>query len=289
MGPKVQSVDQTNRATPLAEDFLKILQGQIDEGAFGTGVGPLQREAGTSAKQFVNSMQGAPDVNTAGKVGDYSKRLIDSTTELSNRQTNRGAADLREAFGAAGTRYGSSLATGEGRYRADANMDLGNIIAQILTSQGDREQSARQFDVNANQNKNAQFMNALSQLFGMGEANTAPFLGISQQGILNPETIVSDSLASTLLKGGLNTASSYLEGGGDVNPFNNNKNSDMGGSKGVNSKSVDIGKILTGFQKLKDFKNGGTSGQTNLISNPTRGPVYNPGATWDEILGGKRF
>ena len=57
-GPRIDKVERTSQATPLAEDFLKFLQGQLSEGAFGIGVGPLQREAGTAIQQFVTSLQG---------------------------------------------------------------------------------------------------------------------------------------------------------------------------------------------------------------------------------------
>ena len=57
-GPRVDQVQPASQATPLAEDFLKILQGQLSSGAFGTGVGPLQREAGTALRQFITALQG---------------------------------------------------------------------------------------------------------------------------------------------------------------------------------------------------------------------------------------
>lgn len=222
MGSSIQTVENRNLASPLSEDYIKVLQGQIDEGAFGTGVGPMQRSAGKSAQQYVRGLEervGA-GVNTESKVQDYSSRLIDAERTLANRQTDREAANLREAFGAAGTRYGTTLLQGEGRFREDRAQGLDATIAQILTQQGDREQAAREFDITSGQNQMQMLLQGIASLFNMGEANTAEFSKFASQGIVNPDNIVTPGLGSQLLSGGLNFLSSYLSGGGKIpNPF----------------------------------------------------------------------
>lgn len=218
MGPNIRSVDQRNRATPLANDYLKILQGQLDQGAFGTGVGPLQKQAGKGAQQYLIARQNAPQTNTAAQVGDYTNQLIDAVSRRSNVNTNRQAQDLREGFGIAGGRYGTSLARGEGLLRSESGMNLDSIIANILTAQGDRQQGARQFDVGANQAGNNQLLQAIMALQGMGNENLNPFNAFASQGIINPETIVSPGIGSQLLQGAMNIGAAYLGRAPGINP-----------------------------------------------------------------------
>lgn len=86
MGAETRSVERTSQATPLSSDVLSMLQGQLSQGAFGQGVGPMQRESGTAMRQWMQSrgmlmdgpqsgpqtqyMPGLPDVNTDSRFAD---------------------------------------------------------------------------------------------------------------------------------------------------------------------------------------------------------------------------
>jgi len=207
MGPKVQKETRSSQATPLAEDFLKILQGQIAEGSFGQGAGPLQRNAGTAIQQFVQSLQERTKGGTGGP--DTTSPLIDAVTRLSQTNTNRSAADLREGAGIAGNRFGTAGALGEARLRSDAGMNLDQTVGSILQSQS-------QFDTNTGLKLNDQLSQAIAQLFGQGEANTGVFERMSALGILPEELIVSPGIGDQLLSGAMNAGAAYLTGGASL-------------------------------------------------------------------------
>jgi hypothetical protein len=197
MGVNTKNVAVSSQATPLAEDFMKMLQGWLANPS-GTPSGPQQRTGvGSGVDQYMNSPAARiGGVNTAGQVQDYSTQLMDAVTARSGLATDRNAAQIRESFGASGNRISSSLAAKEGQYRNEAGMNLDQIIAQILTEQGDRTQSARQFDVGANQ------------------AALNPYMQAMQLGALPEEVIASPDWKSQLLTGVLQGAGAYLGGGG---------------------------------------------------------------------------
>ena len=180
-GPKIDKVQPGSQATPLAEDFLKILQGQLSSGAFGTGVGPLQQEAGTAIRQFIKSLQGS------GGISEGSARLIEGLEAGSEARTERGAADLREQGGILGTRFGSSLAQGEALFRSESNASLDQLIGGI-------QEQGRQFDIGA-------LLQGISQLFSQGESNLRPFEQFAGLGILPEEIIVSPSTGTQIVTG----------------------------------------------------------------------------------------
>ncbi len=173
-GPDVQQVDVGSQATPLAEDFLAVLQGQLSSDAFGTGVGPLQREAGTALRQFIESLQSGQGGVSAG-----SEKLIAGLTAGSEARTERGVGDLREQGGITGQRFGSSLATGEALLRSESSASLDQLIGGIM-------ESGRQFDTDL-------LLQSIAQLFGQGQANIDPFMQFAGMGIFPDETIVSPS------------------------------------------------------------------------------------------------
>jgi len=199
-GPNVQKEEVTSQATPLAEDFLKLLQGQLSSGAFGTGVGPLQREAGTALRQFISSLQGggAGGFEAPGGVSAGAGRLIEGLTAESQARTERGAADLREQGGITGTRFGSSLAQGEALFRSEAGAELNQLIGGIQEGQRQFDVStaegARQFDLGT-------LLQGISQLFGQGQANLQPFQQFSALGILPEEVIVGPSTPTQIVTG----------------------------------------------------------------------------------------
>jgi len=168
-GPNVQSEEVTSQATPLAENFLKILQGNLSSEAFGTGVGPLQRESGTALRQFISALQGGrsgpgfvgsgerPGFAGVGETPTVDRggldRLIAGLEESSGLRTERSAADLREQGGITGTRFGSSLAQGEGLLRAESGAALDQLIGGLQERGREFDvgllEGARQFDVGA--------------------------------------------------------------------------------------------------------------------------------------------
>jgi len=192
-GPKIQKSPVASQATPLAEDFLKMLQGQLSSDAFGTGVGPLQRESGTALRQFVSALQ-----NGNGGVSEGSAKLIQGLEASGGARIERGAADLREQGGITGNRFGSSLAQGEALFRSEANAELDQTIGGI-------QEQGRQFD-------SGQLLEAISQLFGQGQANTDTIGNFAQLGINPEETIISPSKTTqvvTGLTGLVNAASGF--------------------------------------------------------------------------------
>ncbi len=189
-GPKITKVQGESQATPLAEDFLKLLEGQLAEGSFGTGVGPLQREAGTAIRQFITSLQGQ-----GGGPSEGLSRLIEGVEAGSKRRTEEGALNQREAFGITGSRFGTSLALGEGRLRAEAGEGLDRTIGGLL-------EQGRQFDTTA-------LFQAIQQLFGQGEANIAPFRQFAGLGILPEEIIASPGFLDQLLSGAISGAAAF--------------------------------------------------------------------------------
>lgn len=199
MGPNIKKVDQSSQATPFAEDFLKLLQGQIS-GMLTPGAGPLQGQGiGTSPQQYDNSIaRRIGGVDTASGVQDFTPQLIESVTAKSNLNTDRNAAQVRESLGAGGSRLGTSLAKVEGRTRNEAGVDLSQLIAQILMGQNQQVTQARQFDVQANQQA------------------LAPFVNLASQGILPQEIIASPGIGSQILSGLIQGASAYLGGGGAI-------------------------------------------------------------------------
>ena len=132
---KERRIQPGSQATPLAEDFLKMFQGQLSEGSFGTGVGPLQREAGTAARQLVNS--------GGGEQFKFDP-LINDLTNIFNRETDRGAAQIREGFGGMGGRFSTGLAREEGKFRRESGTDfnamLGDMFRQSFESRQNRLQ-----------------------------------------------------------------------------------------------------------------------------------------------------
>ena len=190
-GPRIEKVEQTSQATPLAEDFLKILQGQIDEGSFGTGVGPLQRDAGSAIRQFVTSLQGSVE----GGPSESLQRLLSGVDAGGLRRTEEGAGNLREQFGITGSRFGTPLALGEARFRAESGEGLDRTLG-ALGEQG------RQFDIGA-------LLEGIQQLFGQGQANTDLFARFAALGILSEEIIAQPGIFDQILSGVLQGAGAF--------------------------------------------------------------------------------
>ena len=191
MGPDIKRVQPKSQATPFAEDFMKVLEGYIST-AFSNN-GPMQRESGSSPRQYLQSVMG---INTAGDLRNDSDRVIGGIQKGHNMRVDRGASQIREQFGGAGHRISSSLAAKEGQFRNEAGINLEELIGQVLLNQSAQEQAARQFDVQAN-------ISAFAPLFQMASL-----------GIMPEEIIATPGVGSQILTGITGGLSNYLLSGG---------------------------------------------------------------------------
>jgi len=166
MAPKRQEVG--SQATPLAQDILEMLRGQLAEGSFGVGVGPLQQQAGTAASQFVSS----------GGLEQLSP-LIKELEKIQNRRVGEATGNLKESFGIAGSRFGTPLATGQAKLVTDLESEFSAGIGQLLL--GQRQQQ----------------LQGIGLLQGIGQQNIAPFLGLASQGI-NPDVFTQNPFLTAL-------------------------------------------------------------------------------------------
>lgn len=203
-GPGVETEEVASQATPLAENYLKLLQGQLDQGAFGTGVSGLQRESGTALRQFISSLQG--NIGTPGTLSTGAQRLIGGLEKGSQARTKRSVADLREQSGIVGNRFGSSLAQGEGLLRSEADASLDQLIGNIM-------EQARQFDEGTRLQTQELLLGGISQLFGQGTENIKPFQQALQLGVFPEELIVSPSPATQIVTGATGLLGAFKERG----------------------------------------------------------------------------
>lgn len=201
MGPDIQNVERGSQATPLAEDFLAKLQGQLSSEAFGTGVGPLQRLAGANIGDVIAMLQGG---GTAGRLRDDSAGLVRDVEAGAARRGAEGRANIIESVsGSTGDRFGSAVARGVGDFEQGAQLDLNQLISQILFEQSAREQSAREFDIGA-------LLQAIGGQQAFGEQNTGTFERFSMAGILPEEIIASPGIGSQILNAGLQAGAASL-------------------------------------------------------------------------------
>lgn len=182
--PEVQAQQVRSQATPLAEDVLENLRRQLRGGVYGEGVGPLQREAGTAIRQFMAARE------TPERFESLAQPMID----ISRRETDRGAAQLRENLGTAGLRLGTPATQAEGRFRAEAGQNLDSLLAQLFSQE------------------QANLLQSIGMLQSMGVSNIAPFLQMAGLGIIPDQTIVTDSPWVI----GAETAAGLMEGLGSL-------------------------------------------------------------------------
>lgn len=246
MGADISTVQPRSQATPLAQDVLGILRGQLLPEGFvmpgpttetrrvglpggrggaalaragldpfphiieqtfevppdlsgiplsferaGRGLGPLQRRAGTELEQFISSGGGRFDLS----------KLASDLEAIHQRRTEEGVADLREGFGIAGTRAGTSQAVGEARFRGQAEQDFAATIGELFR---------RSFEERQNR-----LLAAINLLQNMGAQNLAPFFQLASLGILPEQTIVQQNPFATglqALAGGATGAGNLLQG-----------------------------------------------------------------------------
>lgn len=162
MGATERRVQPESQATPLAGDVLGFLQGQIGQGGFGP-LTPLQRQAQNSLQNFIAS-------NQPFDLGP----LLAQLEQVQGRQVETGAANLREGFGVAGSRFGTPLAAGEAQFRTGAAGDFATTVSQLLQNQ---------FNIG-----NEQLLQAIGLGGQLSTQNIAPFIQLAGMGIL-PEQI----------------------------------------------------------------------------------------------------
>lgn len=218
-GPRIDKVERTSQATPLAEDVLAELQGLLSQGAFGTGVGPLQRESGTAIRQFLASLQ-----QRAGDITGGTSDLLDAVSNRNAEFVNRQATDLREVFGAAGSRFGTQIGRAEGDLRRGAANDFAVTSANTLLQ--DRNLTDQLL------------LGTIAQQFGMGQASIQPFLQLAAMGILPEEVIASPGVGQQLLGGALQAGASFLGGPAGAALFAGARGVGGGGGGGTTALNV---------------------------------------------------
>lgn len=177
MSPTVDRKESKSQATPFAEDFIAKLRGQLSGDAFGTGVGPLQQQAGTAIQQFVSGGGGQFDLN----------KLFGGLEEQFQRETDRGASEIREGFGSLGGRFGTPLAREEGRFRRESLTDFMTGIEDML-----RQEHGSQQD---------RLLQGIGLMGQLGGQSIEPFMKLAQMGILPDELLVGPSKFSQLTGG----------------------------------------------------------------------------------------
>lgn len=173
LGPEVTSRQPRSQATPLAEDFLNLLRREIAGGTFGEGLPGLGRESGTAIRQFIEN-RASPE-NFA--------RLAAPLTDISRRETDRSAADLREGFSIAGSRFGTPMAMGEARLRSDAGQNLDATLSNLF------------------QSEQGNLLSGIGMMNQIGMQGIMPFLQMAMQGIMPEQTMIQENPFMTLLGG----------------------------------------------------------------------------------------
>lgn len=161
--PETNRMEQRTQATPLAQDVLGTLQRTLQQQGIGAPLSEGQAAAGSNLSDFINALQ------DPGRFEELAAPL----QTISDRTTDRQAAELREGFTQVGGRLGSPLMRAEQRLRTEnqQNFDaqLANMFQQnqdlLLRAIGGQQQSAIQ--------------------------NLAPFLELAQLGVL-PDHVVKE-------------------------------------------------------------------------------------------------
>lgn len=188
MKPKIQTREQRSQATPLAMETLEVLRSELMGGAFGAGIGPLSRQAGTAIQQFVASGGGRFDTSD----------LVQNLEEIHRRQLGENVAQLHESFGAMGGRFGRSAADAEAKLRAESTSRFQANIGELF-----RQEFA---------NQQQRLLQGIGLMQQIGLQSIAPFLAMAQLGIHPEHLVVSDSPFKQITSG----VSAVLKGVGAV-------------------------------------------------------------------------
>lgn len=179
MANKVESIQRENVATPLGDDLVKFLQGQLSAGGLGF---PFLQELGTSARQLVSS-------------GGFLPGERESIVREADLSRKRSFQDIREGFGIAGSRLGSGVTNVQAR----GAEEFGTRLAGELGRVGKAGQAL-----------------GFQGLQGAGSGLNAILQAIASQGILPPELVEKKGFLGTLgdvLKTGAGIASIFATGG----------------------------------------------------------------------------
>jgi len=194
MSAKQKTVQPKSQATPLAEDVLGFLQGQIGPEGFGP-LTALQRQAQNFLGDFL--ALGPEQLSP----------LLGQLEGIQQRRTGEQVGDLREAFSIGGGRFGTTASIGEARLREGLEETFGAQLSQLLLAQ------------------QGQQITAAGTAGTLAAQNIDPFIQLAGLGIL-PEEIffeqnpfVTGLGALAGLAGGAGSLIGGLKGGGGNVPL----------------------------------------------------------------------
>lgn len=183
MAPKPKVTEVSNQATGFAEQFMEALMG----GNVGYAT-PLQRNIGNAYGSMIS--QGP-------QFYDQSKQFA-ALQDIFGQNLAQGSANVKEGFSMGGSRYGTSAATGLGRYTAQAGAQQNALLAQI---------GERSFESGM-----GRFLQMLGAGGNFSNQSLSPFVNMAAQGIVNPAVHMQENPWVT----GINTVGNVA---GNVLPF----------------------------------------------------------------------
>ena len=167
-GTNTEHIERGSQATPLAEDVLKQLQGELSQGAFGHGVGPAQRNSTDWLTSLLTSMTGE-----RGQGGIDPTGFLDALGKRNTEFVNRQATDQGDMFGAGGSRFGSQVSQANTDLRRGAASDFNVTSAQSMLDAG-------KFNAQFGLAQDQALMAGMGQLFDQGTGAINPFLQMAQ-------------------------------------------------------------------------------------------------------------
>jgi len=200
-GTNTEHIERGSQATPLAEDVLKQLQGELSQGAFGHGVGPAQRNSTDWLTSLLTSMTGE-----RGQGGIDPTGFLDALGKRNTEFVDRQATDLGDTLGP-GTRFGSQTLQAATDLRRGAASDFNVTSAQSMLDAG-------KFNSQFGLAQDQQLMAGIGQLFDQGTGAINPFLQMAQMGILPEEITQNPNWTAQLLNAGARVAAGIATGGG---------------------------------------------------------------------------
>jgi len=183
MAPQPKVTEVSNVATPFTESYLEnLMSGNV---GYAT---PLQRDIGGAFGSMIS--QGP-------QFYDNSKEFA-ALQEIFGQNLAQGTANVKEGFSIGGSRYGTSAATGVGRYTAQAGAQQNALLAGI---------GRTSYESGMNR-----FLSMLGAGGQFGAQAISPFTNMAAQGVVNPAIHMQENPWVT----GINTAANVA---GAVLPF----------------------------------------------------------------------
>lgn len=158
-------------------------------GSAGMGLGPLQREAGTAMRQFVQSLQ-----DRVGAAGDFQGREFDALRTIQEQNRERATANAAEQLGRAGNVAGSAQGFAQAQTMRELIPQQERVLAETRRAE------------------EAQLLDAIGRLQTIGQQNIEPFLQLASAGIVNPEVTQREHPIVT----GLGALSGAASGAGNL-------------------------------------------------------------------------